>query len=184
MVPPGRIPQAVSYTGSRNPGRGIGWSKSQRRKSEVLYDRSRSGRPYLLRQAVSYTGSRNPGRGIGWSKSQRRKSEVLYDRSRSGRPYLLRQAPSPQGFPFPLGRKESKGKKVRSYSVAHAPAGEYISTAFHVNSESLAALSGMTAVALPWVSQRVPHQPFPLWMPWAMSWDDKKPKRKRSGRIL
>nr|DAN61463.1 MAG TPA: hypothetical protein [Caudoviricetes sp.] len=42
--------EAVSYTGSRYPGRGIGWSKSQRRKSEVLYDRSRSGRPYLLRQ--------------------------------------------------------------------------------------------------------------------------------------
>jgi hypothetical protein len=53
------------------------------------------------------------------------------------------------------------------------------STSVHVNSESLAALSGMTAVALPWVSQRVPHQPFPLWMPWAMSWDDKKPKRKK-----
>lgn len=92
----------------------------------------------------------------------------------------------PQGLPFPLGfishslvRKESKGKKVRSYAVAHAPAGEYISTAVHVNSEPLAALSGMTAVALPWVSQRVPHQPFPLWMPWAMSWDDKKPKRKK-----
>ena len=43
----------VSYTGSRYPGRGIGWSKSQRKKSEVLYDRSRSGRPYPLRQAPS-----------------------------------------------------------------------------------------------------------------------------------
>lgn len=53
------------------------------------------------------------------------------------------------------------------------------STSVHVNSEPLAALSGMTAVALPWVSLHVPHQPFPLWMPWAMSWDDKKPKRKR-----
>ena len=78
-----------------------------------------------------------------------------------------------------LGRKESKGKKVRSYSVAHAPAGEYISTAVHVNSEPLAALSGITAVALPWVPHRVPHQSFSLWMPWAMSWDDKKPKRKK-----
>lgn len=57
------------------------------------------------------------------------------------------------------------------------------STSVHVNSEPLAALSGMAAVALPWVSQRVPHQPFSLWMPWAMSWDDKKPKRKRSGLI-
>lgn len=102
-------------------------------------------------------------------RSQRRKSEVLCGRSRSGRPYLLRQAPCPKTSHFPLGfichslwRKESKGKKVRSYSVAHAPAGEYISTAVHVNSESLAALSGMTAVALPWVSQRVPHQPFPF----------------------
>nr|DAJ26902.1 MAG TPA: hypothetical protein [Caudoviricetes sp.] len=45
--------EAVSYTGSRNPGRGIGWSKSQRRKSEVLCGRSRSGRPYPLRQAPS-----------------------------------------------------------------------------------------------------------------------------------
>ena len=60
-----------------------------------------------------------------------------------------------------LGRKESKGKKVRSYAVAHAPAGEYISTAVHVNSEPLAALSGMTAVALPWLSQRVPPPTFP-----------------------
>ena len=137
-------------------------------------------------EAVSYIGIRDPGRGIGWSRDQRRKSEVMCGRSRSGRPYLLRQVQCPKTYHFPLalGRKESKGKKVRSYAVAHAPAGEYISTAFHVNSESLAALSGMTAVALPWVSQRVPHQPFPLWMPWAMSWDDKKPKRKRSGRIL
>ena len=79
MVPSGRIPQAkpgrsritakvwcrqagyrrlnlveaVSYTGSRDPGRGIGWSKSQRKKSEVLCGRSRSGRPYPLRQAPS-----------------------------------------------------------------------------------------------------------------------------------
>nr|DAR28937.1 MAG TPA: hypothetical protein [Caudoviricetes sp.] len=36
--------EAVSYTGSRYPGRGIGWSKSQRRKSEVMCGRSRSGR--------------------------------------------------------------------------------------------------------------------------------------------
>nr|DAY39028.1 MAG TPA: hypothetical protein [Caudoviricetes sp.] len=45
--------EAVSYTGSRDPGRGIGWSKSQRKKSEVLCGRSRSGRPYPLRQAPS-----------------------------------------------------------------------------------------------------------------------------------
>nr|DAT71981.1 MAG TPA: hypothetical protein [Caudoviricetes sp.] len=45
--------EAVSYTGSRNPGRGIGWSRSQRRKSEVMCGRSRSGRPYPLRQAPS-----------------------------------------------------------------------------------------------------------------------------------
>ena len=43
----------VSSTGSRDPGRGIGWSKSQRKKSEVLCGRSRSGRPYPLRQAPS-----------------------------------------------------------------------------------------------------------------------------------
>lgn len=112
-------------------------------------------------------------------------------RSLTLRPSVSSTAGSmPQGLPFPLGfishslgRKESKGKKVRSYAVAHAPAGEYISTAVHVNSEPLAALSGMTAVALPWVSPSVPHQPFSLWMPWAMSLDDKKPKRKRSGRI-
>lgn len=36
------------------------------------------------------------------------------------------------------------------------------STSVHVNSEPLAALSGMAAVALPWVSQRAPHQPFPF----------------------
>ena len=52
MVPSGRI-EAVSYTGSRDPGRGIGWSRSQRRKSEVMCGRSRSGRPYPLRQAPS-----------------------------------------------------------------------------------------------------------------------------------
>ena len=108
-------------------------------------------------------------------------------RSLALRPSVSSTAGSmPQGLPFPLGfishslwRKESKGKKVRSYAVAHAPAGEYISTAVHVNSEPLAALSGMTAVSLPWLSLHVPHQPFSLWMPWAMSWDDKKPKRKR-----
>lgn len=53
------------------------------------------------------------------------------------------------------------------------------STSVHVNSEPLAALSGITAVALPWVPHRVPHQSFSLWMPWAISWDDKKPKRKK-----
>lgn len=106
-------------------------------------------------------------KGIGRSRSQRKKGEVLCGRSRSGRPYPLRQAPSPQGFPFPLdlypiARQEGiQREKVRSYSVAHAPAGEYISTAVHVNSESLAALSGMTAVALPWLSQRVPPPTFP-----------------------
>nr|DAG74900.1 MAG TPA: hypothetical protein [Caudoviricetes sp.] len=36
--------EAVFYTGSRDPGREIGWSKSQRRKSEVMCGRSRSGR--------------------------------------------------------------------------------------------------------------------------------------------
>jgi hypothetical protein len=119
-------------------------------------------------EAVSYTGSRYPGRGIGWSISQRRKSEVLYDRSRSGRPYLLRQAPCPRASHFPwlyipqLRRKESKGKKVRSCTVAHAPAVRIFYGRLHVNSESLAALSGMTAVALPWVSPSVPHQPFPF----------------------
>ena len=45
--------EAVSYIGIRDPGRGIGWSRSQRRKSEVMCGRSRSGRPYPLRQAPS-----------------------------------------------------------------------------------------------------------------------------------
>ena len=45
--------EAVSYTESRDPGRGIGRSRSQRRKSEVMCSRSRSGRPYPLRQAPS-----------------------------------------------------------------------------------------------------------------------------------
>lgn len=163
-------------------------------------------------EAVSYTGSRDPGRGIGWSKSQRKKRGLV--RSLTLRPPVSSTAGSmPQGLPFPLGfishslwRKESKGEKVRSYAVAHAPAGEHSSTAVHVarashslfgylkpcpvrsvrmkkaerpkrekgmavclevrirsstsvhvNSEPLAALSGMTAVALPWVSLRVPH---------------------------
>lgn len=59
MVPSGRIPQAkpgrsrILYRKPVPPVGGIGWSISQRRKSEVLYDRSRSGRPYLLRQAPS-----------------------------------------------------------------------------------------------------------------------------------
>ena len=65
MVPSGRIPQAkhgrsrilyrkpVHRTGSRYTGREIGWSISQRRKSEVMCSRSRSGRPYPLRQAPS-----------------------------------------------------------------------------------------------------------------------------------
>lgn len=58
MVPSGRIPQA-KHGRSRiiyrkpGPGRGIGWSRSQRRKSEVMCGRSRSGRPYPLRQAPS-----------------------------------------------------------------------------------------------------------------------------------
>ena len=45
--------EAVSYTGGRDHGRGIGRSRSQRRKSEVMCGRSRSGRPYPLRQAPS-----------------------------------------------------------------------------------------------------------------------------------
>lgn len=129
-------------------------------------------------------------KGIGRSRSQRRKSEVLCGRSRSGRPYLLRQVPCPKAYHFPLalypiawGRKESKGKKVRSYAVAHAPAGEYISTAVHVNSESLAALSGMTAVALPWVSPSVPHQPFPFGCLGLCHGTIRSQKGKRSGRI-
>lgn len=57
-MPSGRIPQA-KHGRSRiiyrkpGPGRGIGWSRSQRRKSEVMCGRSRSGRPYPLRQAPS-----------------------------------------------------------------------------------------------------------------------------------
>lgn len=100
-------------------------------------------------------------------------------------PVSYTAGPMPQGLPFPLGfishslggLGASKGKKVRSYSVAHAPAGEYISTAVHVNSEPLAALSGITAVALPWVPHRVPHQPFSPWLPPKL-WDI-KPKRKK-----
>ena len=45
--------EALSSIGIRDPGRGIGWSRNQRRKSEVMCGRSRSGRPYPLRQAPS-----------------------------------------------------------------------------------------------------------------------------------
>lgn len=127
MVPSGRIPQA-------KPGR-----------SRILYRKP------------------GPRQGDRVEQKPKKKKRGLV-RSLTLRPSVSSTAGSmPQGLPFPLGfishslwRKESKGKKVRSYSVAHAPAGEYISTAVHVNSESLAALSGMTAVALPWVSHRVP----------------------------
>jgi hypothetical protein len=53
------------------------------------------------------------------------------------------------------------------------------STSVHVNSEPLAALSGMAAVALPWVSQRVPHQPFSPLDALGYVMGDKKPKRKK-----
>lgn len=59
------------------------------------------------------------------------------------------------------------------------------STSVHVNSEPLAAFSGMTAVALPWVSQRILHQHFPFGFlglyPWTMTagYEVNKPKRKK-----
>lgn len=45
--------EAVSYTGSRDPGRGDRVEQKPKKKSEVLCGRSRSGRPYPLRQAPS-----------------------------------------------------------------------------------------------------------------------------------
>nr|DAS65855.1 MAG TPA: hypothetical protein [Caudoviricetes sp.] len=43
--------EALSYIGIRDPSRGIGWSRSQRRKSDVMCGRSRSGRRiYLYRR--------------------------------------------------------------------------------------------------------------------------------------
>ena len=80
--------EAVSYTGSRYHGRGIGWSKSQRRKSEVLCGRSRSGRPYLLRQAPCPKAYHFPLAlyPIAWEEGiQREKGKVVCGRSRSGR---------------------------------------------------------------------------------------------------
>lgn len=65
VLPSGRTPQAqwtrkaISFTGGRNP-EGIGRSRSQRRKSEVMRGRSRSGRPYLLRQAPCPKASHFP----------------------------------------------------------------------------------------------------------------------------
>ena len=126
--------------------KGVGRSRSQRKKSEVLCGRSRSGRPYPLRQAPSpqdlpfpldlYPIARQEGiqpepgtrKGIGRSRSQRKKGEVLCGRSRSGRPYPLRQAPSPQDFPFPL---DFQREKVRSCAVAHAPAARILYGRLH-----------------------------------------------------
>lgn len=81
-------------------------------------------------EAVSYTGSRNPGRGDRVEQKPKKKKRGLV-RSLTLRPSVSSTAGSmPQGLPFPLGfishslwRKESKGEKVRSYAVAHAPAG-------------------------------------------------------------
>ena len=87
---------SVSYTGSRDPGRGIGWSKSQRRKSEVLCGRSRSGRPYLLRQAPCPKASHFPLAlyPIAWEEGiQREKGKVVFGRSRSGRRIYLYRRP-------------------------------------------------------------------------------------------
>ena len=53
------------------------------------------------------------------------------------------------------------------------------STSVHVNSEPLAALSGMTAVALPWVSQRVPPTNLSPLDALGYVMGDKKPKRKK-----
>lgn len=124
------------------------------------------------------TGVRDPEGDRAEQKPKKKKRGHV--RSLTLRPPASSTAGSmPQGLPFSLGfishnmvGRNPKGKKVRLYAVARAPAGEYISTAVHVNSEPLAALSGMTAVALPWVSLRILHQPFPLWIPWAISLDD------------
>jgi hypothetical protein len=80
--------------------------------------------------------------------------------AKPGRSRILYRKPGPPAGGS--GGAEAKEEKARSRAVAHAPAGLHNSTSVHVNSEPLAALSGMTAVALPWVSQRVPHQPFPF----------------------
>ena len=135
MVPSGSIPQAKHYTGSRDPGRGIGWSKSQRKKA-------RSSAVAHAPAAVSYTGSRDPGRGIGWSK-------ILCGRSRSGRPYPLRQAPSPQDFPFPLDlypiawQEGIQREKVWSCPVRQDRA---------VHRRSEACMAGAQLASLPWLT--------------------------------
>nr|DAO46831.1 MAG TPA: hypothetical protein [Caudoviricetes sp.] len=74
--------EAVSYTGSRYPCRGIGWSISQRRKSEVLYDRLRSGRPYPLRQAPCPKASHFPLAlyPITWHEGIQREKGVVTSR--------------------------------------------------------------------------------------------------------
>jgi hypothetical protein len=87
--------------------KGIGRSRSQRKKGEVLCGRSRSGRPYPLRQAPSPQDFPFP--------------LALY-------PISCYRSPGPgRGS----GGAEAKGKKVRSCAVAHAPAARILYGRLH-----------------------------------------------------
>ena len=132
--------------------KGIGRSRSQRRKGEVLCGRSRSGRPYPLRQAPSPQGLPFPLGFISHNMVGRHpkgKGVVLCGRSRSGRPYPLRQAPSPQDFPFPLdlypiARQEGiQREKVWSCPVRQDRA---------VHRRSEACMAGAQLASLPWLT--------------------------------
>lgn len=132
--------------------KGIGRSRSQRRKSEVMCSRSRSGRPYLLRQAPCPKASHFPLAlyPIAWEEGiQRKKSKVVCGRSRSGRPYPLRQAPSPQDFPFPLALYPiARQEGIQREKVWSCPVRQ--DRAVHRRSE--ACMAGAQLASLPWLT--------------------------------
>nr|DAS00107.1 MAG TPA: hypothetical protein [Caudoviricetes sp.] len=80
------------------------------------------GKQYPLPEAGTRRGS-----GGAEAKEEKARSCTI---ARAPAVRIFYGRPMPQGLPFPLGfishslwRKESKGEKVRSYAVAHAPAG-------------------------------------------------------------
>ena len=166
MVPSGRIPQAkpgrsrILYR-RPVPRQGDRVEQKPKKKSEVLYDRSRSGRPYPIPEADT------PAGGSGGAEAKEKKSEVLYDRSRSGRPYLLRQAPCPKASHFPLAlypitwQEGIQREKVWSCPVRQDRA---------VHRRSEACMAGAQLASLPWLTVDLSGfppplpPPFPIWM--------------------
>lgn len=167
--------EAVSYTGSRNPGRGgSGGAKAKEEKARsctiahapaarIFY-----GRPHRPK-ASHFPLALYP---IAWEEGiQREKGKVVFGRSRSGRRIYLYRRPCSESRSFFIWIPGAISCKVSREKVK-TPKGKGWATflkvrivsshAVHVNCVVPTARSVMTAVALPYVPLRVHHQPFPF----------------------